>query len=68
MSQRGSRTSDVLAQIADSCGDGQISMRDFTTMMGNRTFALVILVFSLPNSLPVPGTVSYTHLTLPTKA
>lgn len=57
------RTSEILQHIADRCNGDTMSMRDFTTMMGNRAFALVILVFSLPNSLPIPGIPGFSTLT-----
>lgn len=61
MSRR--RTTKVLQQIVDQCDEGQISIRDFTVMMGDRAFALVILVFSLPNSLPIPGIPGFSTIT-----
>lgn len=57
------RTSEILEDIIAKCEDGNISLRDFTAMMGDRAFALVILVFSLPNSLPVPGIPGFSTIT-----
>jgi hypothetical protein len=60
---KGLRTSAILHSISDQCTDGKISIRDFTAMMGDRAFALIILVFSLPNSLPIPGIPGFSTIT-----
>lgn len=60
---RNLRTSQILQSIVDNCADGTITIRDFTSMMGDRAFALVILVFSLPNSLPIPGIPGFSTIT-----
>lgn len=49
------RTSDLLKDVSRSNAHGQISVGDFVELMGDRSFALAILIFSLPNSLPIPG-------------
>lgn len=49
------RTSAILAGIIARPGDGSISVERFTSMLGERAFALAILIFALPNSLPIPG-------------
>ena len=57
------RTSEILQAIADGCGEDNITMKQFTNQMGDRAFALVILVFSLPNSLPIPGIPGFSTIT-----
>lgn len=57
------RTSDLLQEIADRQGDGSITIGQFVEMLGDRSFALTILIFSLPNSLPVPGIPGFSTLT-----
>lgn len=60
---RNLRTSQILQSISDRCTEGTVNIRDFTAMMGDRAFALVILVFSLPNSLPIPGIPGFSTIT-----
>lgn len=57
------RTSAILQSVIDHDHDDTISIREFTTLVGDRAFALVILVFSLPNSLPVPGIPGFSTIT-----
>jgi hypothetical protein len=57
------RTSDLLKDIANAPDHGQISIGRFVEMLGDRSFALSILIFSLPNSLPVPGIPGFSTLT-----
>lgn len=49
------RTSDILQGILDSPDHGEITVGDFVAKLGERSFALIILIFSLPNALPLPG-------------
>jgi len=57
------RTSELLRDIAASHEDGEISIGECVARMGDRSFALAILVFSLPNSLPVPGIPGFSTIT-----
>ena len=57
------RTSDLLQDIAQTTGRGEITIGDFVAMLGERSFALAILIFSLPNSLPIPGVPGFSTLT-----
>lgn len=56
------RTSEILQQIIDS-SDGDISVGGFLELLGDRAFALAILIFSLPNSLPIPGIPGFSTIT-----
>lgn len=51
------RTSILLRQIHDRCGEGTVSVGTFTALLGDRAFALAILIFSLPTVVAgaVPG-------------
>lgn len=50
------RTSHILESLIENAeGRGDISIREILDMLGNRAFGLAILVFSLPNSLPIPS-------------
>src|SRR5687768_2949363 len=57
------RTSDLLRDIADQPDHGTISVGRFVELLGDRSFALCILIFSLPNSLPVPGIPGFSTIT-----
>lgn len=58
------RTSDVLATlIADTDGDGNITIQEVMRLLGDRAFGLAILVFSLPNSLPIPSPPGFSAIT-----
>jgi hypothetical protein len=57
------RTSDLLKEIAHTPDNGSITVGKFVEMLGDRSFALSILIFSLPNSLPVPGIPGFSTLT-----
>lgn len=56
-------TSEVLNEIIEKCSQGTISLGDFVRILGDRAFGLVILVFSLPNSLPIPGIPGFSTIT-----
>jgi len=56
-------TSEILREIIEKCSDGTISLGDFVRILGDRAFGLVILVFSLPNSLPIPGIPGFSTIT-----
>lgn len=58
------RTSAILEHIIKSCDrEGTISLGEFLSLLGDRAFFLAILVFSLPNSLPVPGIPGFSTIT-----
>lgn len=57
------RTSEVLQDIINTSGEGSITIGQFTGLLGDRAFALAILIFSLPNSLPLPGIPGFSTLT-----
>jgi hypothetical protein len=57
------RTSDVLKDIVLVGGQDEIAIGEFMTMLGDRSFALAILIFSLPNSLPIPGIPGFSTVT-----
>lgn len=47
----------LLREIADATDAGQITVSEFISLLGNRSFALAILIFALPNAFPLglPG-------------
>ena len=49
------KASQLLANIHLLMKEEAITIRGFVTLLGDRSFALTILIFSLPNSLPLPG-------------
>ncbi len=57
------RTSQVLQDIIDNSQNGSISLGRFTDKLGDRGFALAILIFALPNSLPIPGIPGFSTIT-----
>jgi hypothetical protein len=58
------KTSHILKEIAEYPTDsGTITIRQFMQMLGDRSFCLAILIFSLPNSLPVPGIPGFSTIT-----
>lgn len=57
------RTSDLLRDITGSPHNGDVSIGDFVSLLGDRSFALVILIFALPNAIPVPGIPGFSTLT-----
>lgn len=58
------RTSDLLQSlIRRAKGDGEISIAEIMHMLGERAFGLAILVFCLPNSLPLPGIPGFSSIT-----
>lgn len=64
MSAHVSRTSTIIKQIIASSEEGEaISLGEFMKLLGDRAFCLAILVFSLPNSLPVPGIPGFSTIT-----
>lgn len=64
MSSPASRTSTIIKEvIAGSDQEGTISLGEFMHILGDRAFCLAILIFSLPNSLPVPGIPGFSTIT-----
>jgi hypothetical protein len=57
------RTSDLLKEIRDLPDQGMVTIGTFVDMLGDRSFSLCILIFSLPNSLPVPGIPGFSTIT-----
>lgn len=57
------RASDLLKSIADAPSQNQLTVGDFVAMLGDRSFALVILIFSLPNAVPLPGIPGFSTVT-----
>ncbi len=58
------KTSYLLKNIMKSSEEkDQVSIGEFISALGDRSFCLAILVFSLPNSLPVPGIPGFSTIT-----
>jgi hypothetical protein len=58
------KTSYLLRNIMKSSEEkDQVSVGEFIGALGDRSFCLAILVFSLPNSLPVPGIPGFSTIT-----
>lgn len=57
------RASQLLENIHKLLKEDAITVHDFVTLLGDRSFALCILIFSLPNSLPLPGIPGFSTLT-----
>ncbi|HET8725912.1 MAG TPA: exopolysaccharide biosynthesis protein [Alphaproteobacteria bacterium] len=51
------RTSDVLRDFLQHTGDPRVSLGELITAMGDRAYGVLLLLFALPNMLPigVPG-------------
>lgn len=64
MSANVKKTSEILQEIIDSSKQGgTISIGEFVGYLGDKAFFLAILIFSLPNSLPVPGIPGFSTIT-----
>lgn len=59
------RTSEILRDIAERC-DHRWTVGDITAALGKRCFGLMLLIFALPNAipLPIPGVSTLTSLPL----
>jgi hypothetical protein len=58
------RTSDLLATLIDQTdGEGDITLHEVLKLLGARAFGLAILIFSLPNSLPIPSPPGFSAVT-----
>ena len=49
------RTSALLARMAREMPEERMPLRDFVEALGDRGFAIVLLVLAAPNSLPIPS-------------
>lgn len=49
------KASHLLNHIQSLLREETITVQDFVRLLGDRSFALAILIFALPNSLPLPG-------------
>jgi len=58
------RPSELLNDILHAPDGGEITMGDFVELLGDRSFALIILIFALPNIPPlgIPGISTITAL------
>ncbi|MEJ8571804.1 exopolysaccharide biosynthesis protein [Microbaculum marinum] len=50
----GPRLSRVLRQITRTAGDGRVSLEDLLVAFGDRAFGALLLLFALPNIVPLP--------------
>lgn len=50
----GCRTSDLLEARAGQLGDGRVTLGALIAVLGNRSFGLLLLLFALPNLVPLP--------------
>lgn len=59
------RTSEILRDIAERC-DHRWTVSDISAVLGKRCFGLMLLIFTLPNAvpLPIPGVSTLTSLPL----
>lgn len=49
------RTSALLARLARDMPEERITMRALVAALGDRGFAIILLVLAVPNSLPIPS-------------
>lgn len=57
------KASALIREIAELPGRDTITVGEFISLLGDRSFALSILIFSLPNSLPIPGIPGFSTVT-----
>jgi hypothetical protein len=57
------RTSEILQELIDLPEMGGVTVDYILRMLGDRAFAVAILIFALPNSLPIPGIPGVSTLT-----
>ena len=57
------RPSEMLKDITKTPDEGEITMGDFVELLGDRSFALAILILALPNALPLPGIPGFSTVT-----
>lgn len=46
--------SSIIETLTERCGGGRITIGEMTDMAGSRAFGLVLLLFALPEALPLP--------------
>lgn len=64
MYQGRSRTSDIINRIIENAQtEENISIGRFIDALGERAFGLAVLLFALPNSLPIPGIPGFSTIT-----
>lgn len=63
---RARRTSDILLGLALTFPRERVMLRDIGQLLGNRSFGFLLLVFALPNTLPlgIPGLSTLTGIPL----
>ncbi len=49
------KISEILEQFSDNIESNKISFNDIKAALGERSFALLIIIFTLPNFIPAPG-------------
>lgn len=54
-SQAGTSLSSLLLNTANQFNTERIKVRDITETLGHRSFGLILLLFAIPNSLPIVG-------------
>lgn len=58
------RTSDIISAVAKKLEHHEaITIGDFVSMLGDRSFGLAILIFAIPNALPIPGIPGFSAIT-----
>jgi hypothetical protein len=64
MSAKHQKTSLIIQDIIDyPTADDMVTLGEFLKMLGDRAFFLAIILFSLPNSLPIPGIPGFSTIT-----
>jgi hypothetical protein len=53
--QPGTSLSSLLLDTASQFGTERIKVRDITETLGHRSFGFILLIFAIPNSLPIVG-------------
>lgn len=63
---RARRTSDILLGLAQNFPRERVLLRDIGELLGNRSFGFLLLIFALPNTLPlgIPGISTLTGIPL----
>lgn len=58
------KTSQIIQETIDFCNsEGDVAVGEFLKLLGDRAFYIAILIFSLPNSLPIPGIPGFSTIT-----
>lgn len=63
---RAPRTSDILLDLARTFPRERVQLHDIGALLGNRSFGFLLLIFALPNTLPlgIPGLSTLTGIPL----